>query len=128
MPHRIIDQHVEATHDGEGSVLRHSVAAEHVPARVLDVTPFLGNGSERDRILAAKESVALRDQLGEWLIDLPLAPSRSAEDPRKDFRERIDETDRRNPRINANGSLYGALELSADYVPVLDPKTHRTSH
>ena len=30
-------------------------------------------------------------------------------------------TDRRNPTVNANGSLYGALELSADYLPVLDP-------
>jgi hypothetical protein len=36
-------------------------------------------------------------------------------------------TDRRNPRINANGPVYGALELSADYVPVLDPKTHASS-
>jgi hypothetical protein len=33
-------------------------------------------------------------------------------------------TDRRNPRINANGPVYGSLELSADYTPVLDPKTH----
>ena len=30
-------------------------------------------------------------------------------------------TDRRNPTLNAKGLLYGALELSADYVPVLDP-------
>ena len=30
-------------------------------------------------------------------------------------------TDRRNPRLNANGLIYGALELSADYLPVLDP-------
>ena len=36
-------------------------------------------------------------------------------------------TDRRNPTLNANGLLYGALELSADYVPVLDPKTHTIS-
>ena len=33
-------------------------------------------------------------------------------------------TDRRNPTINANGLIYGALELSADYVPVLDPVGH----
>src|SRR5687767_4846506 len=33
-------------------------------------------------------------------------------------------TDRRNPTINANGRLYGALELSADYLPVLDPVEH----
>ena len=36
-------------------------------------------------------------------------------------------TDRRNPTINANGSLYGALELSADYLPVLDPVRHIAS-
>ena len=33
-------------------------------------------------------------------------------------------TDRRNPTLNANGLLFGALELSADYVPVLDPNGH----
>jgi len=34
-------------------------------------------------------------------------------------------TDKRNPTVNANGMLYGAAELSADYLPVLDP-THAT--
>jgi hypothetical protein len=33
-------------------------------------------------------------------------------------------TDRRKPTVNANGPIYGALELSADYVPVLDPVRH----
>jgi hypothetical protein len=33
-------------------------------------------------------------------------------------------TDRRNPTVNANGPLYAVLEASADYMPVLDPKTH----
>ena len=36
-------------------------------------------------------------------------------------------TDRRNPRVNANGKLYGALEASADYLPVLDPVRHDSS-
>lgn len=36
-------------------------------------------------------------------------------------------TDRRDPTVNANGPVYGALELSADYLPVLDPETHETS-
>ena len=36
-------------------------------------------------------------------------------------------TDRRNPTVNANGRIYGALEASADYVPVLDPITHVSS-
>ena len=34
-------------------------------------------------------------------------------------------TDRRNPTINAKGLIYGSLELSADYLPVLDP-AHNT--
>ena len=33
----------------------------------------------------------------------------------------------RNPTVNANGPLYGALELSADYLPVLDPVKHVAS-
>ncbi|HEX6224507.1 MAG TPA: hypothetical protein VFZ52_08855 [Chryseolinea sp.] len=36
-------------------------------------------------------------------------------------------TDRRKPTVNANGALYGALEVSADYLPVLDPMTNDTS-
>jgi len=30
-------------------------------------------------------------------------------------------TDRRNPRLNPNGLIYGATELSTDYLPVFDP-------
>ncbi|MGH7699315.1 MAG: carboxypeptidase-like regulatory domain-containing protein [Gemmatimonadales bacterium] len=33
-------------------------------------------------------------------------------------------TDRRNPSVNGNGPLYGVLELSADYLPVVDPTRH----
>ena len=36
-------------------------------------------------------------------------------------------TDRRNPTLNANGRIYGSLELSADYLPVLDPVRNSTS-
>jgi hypothetical protein len=36
-------------------------------------------------------------------------------------------TDRRNPKLNANGKLYGALEASADYLPVLDPMRHEAT-
>src|SRR5688572_4568209 len=36
-------------------------------------------------------------------------------------------TDRRKPTINANGELYGALEVSADYLPVLNPVSNDTS-
>ncbi len=33
-------------------------------------------------------------------------------------------TDRRDPTLNPNGLLYGATELSTDYLPVLDPVNH----
>ncbi|HEX6059069.1 MAG TPA: hypothetical protein VFZ11_08640 [Gemmatimonadaceae bacterium] len=36
-------------------------------------------------------------------------------------------TDRRDPTVNANGPVYAVLEASADYMPVLDPKTHTAS-
>src|ERR671916_119466 len=36
-------------------------------------------------------------------------------------------TDRRDPTVNANGLLYGVLEQSADYMPVLDPNTNTIS-
>ena len=30
-------------------------------------------------------------------------------------------TDKRNPTVNAYGSLYGATENSTDFVPIFDP-------
>ncbi len=36
-------------------------------------------------------------------------------------------TDRRNPTVNANGPIYAVLEASADYMPVLDARTHTAS-
>ena len=33
-------------------------------------------------------------------------------------------SDKRNPRVNANGPIYGALESAADYMPVVDPIAH----
>ncbi len=36
-------------------------------------------------------------------------------------------TDKRDPTVNANGPIYGALEASADYVPVLNPMDHTIS-
>src|SRR5438128_8016977 len=33
-------------------------------------------------------------------------------------------SDKRNPLINPNGPIYGALEASADHMPVIDPKTN----
>jgi hypothetical protein len=36
-------------------------------------------------------------------------------------------SDKRNPTVNANGPIYGALEESADYFSVIDPKTNSAS-
>jgi len=36
-------------------------------------------------------------------------------------------SDRDNPRLNANGPIYGAPEESTDLIPVLDPVTHTAS-
>jgi hypothetical protein len=36
-------------------------------------------------------------------------------------------TDKRNPTVNANGPVYGALEESADYMPVVDPAHNTTT-
>ena len=47
-------------------------------------------------------------------------------DPRAYLHDLVS-TDRRDPTINAFGRLYGALEESADYLPVLDPVTHAIS-
>lgn len=44
-------------------------------------------------------------------------------DPKAYLHDEIS-TDKRNPTVNANGPIYGALEASADYVPVLDPVSH----
>ena len=36
-------------------------------------------------------------------------------------------TDKRNPTVNANGPIYGALEASADYMPVVEPGRNAAS-
>src|SRR5580704_12107433 len=41
-------------------------------------------------------------------------------DPKAYLHDEIS-TDKRNPTLNANGAIYGAGELSVDYLPVLDP-------
>ncbi len=47
-------------------------------------------------------------------------------DPKAYLHDEIS-TDKRNPTVNANGPIYGALEASADYLPVLDPVRHTAS-
>lgn len=47
-------------------------------------------------------------------------------DPRTYLHDLVS-TDRRDPTVNANGSIYGATELSSDYLPVLDPVHNEVS-
>jgi hypothetical protein len=47
-------------------------------------------------------------------------------DPKAYLHDEIS-SDKRNPTINANGPIYGALEESADYVPVFDPVRNAAS-
>jgi len=47
-------------------------------------------------------------------------------DPKAYLHDEIS-SDKRNPTVNANGPIYGALEESADYFPVIDPKTNSAS-
>jgi hypothetical protein len=44
-------------------------------------------------------------------------------DPKAYLHDEIS-TDKRNPTVNANGPIYGSLEASADYLPVVDPMRH----
>jgi hypothetical protein len=45
----------------------------------------------------------------------------------KDYLHDEISTDRRDPRVNANGPIYGATEESTDLLPVLDPVAHTAS-
>ncbi len=45
----------------------------------------------------------------------------------KDYLHDEVSTDKRNPRINANGLIYGATEESTDLFPVLDPVNHKAT-
>jgi hypothetical protein len=45
----------------------------------------------------------------------------------KDYLHDEVSTDKRNPRVNANGLIYGATEESTDLFPVLDPVNHKAT-
>ena len=45
----------------------------------------------------------------------------------KDYLHDQVSTDKRNPRVNANGSVYGSTEESTDLFPVLDPVNHKAT-
>src|SRR5712692_1927248 len=46
----------------------------------------------------------------------------------KDYLHDEISTDKRNPRVNANGPIFGATEESRDLFPVLDPVNHKATH
>jgi hypothetical protein len=52
-----------------------------------------------------------------------VATVRDWSDP-KAYMHDLSGTDRRNPTVNAYGSLYGAPELSTDHFPILNPATN----
>jgi len=47
-------------------------------------------------------------------------------DPKTYLHDEIS-SDKRNPTVNGNGPIYGALEESGDYLPVIDPTTNTSS-
>ena len=70
------------------------IAAGELPA----VAPSRPKGRERDVVVT----------MWDWA------------DPKAYLHDEI-ASDKRNPTVNANGAIYGALEASADYMPVVDP-------
>jgi hypothetical protein len=93
------------------------------------------NGFGKDRILAAFADWTDRIAAGE----VPPAPPRPQgvernivitawdwADPKSYLHDEVS-TDRRNPTVNSRGLIYGSLELSKDYLPVLDPIKHVSS-
>ncbi|PYV01965.1 MAG: hypothetical protein DMG10_16075 [Acidobacteria bacterium] len=104
----------------------------------------LGNKATRDNMLGGLNQLGRERALAmfaDWTDriaagELPPAPPRPQgvernvvitewdwADPKAYLHDEVS-TDRRNPTLNANGLIYGALELSADYLPVLDPVRH----
>jgi len=94
------------------------------------------NGLGRPRALAMFGDWTDRIKGGEVPVQPPPRPAGAERnvvitqwdwaDPKAYLHDEI-ATDKRNPNVNANGPLYGALELSHDYVPVLEPAKHASS-
>jgi hypothetical protein len=122
-------------------------ALGHVESSVAAWERRLQSGQAGGQMINAMNGLGLARALrmfGEWTDrvaagDVPPAPPRPRgvernvvitqwdwADP-KAYLHDVVSTDRRNPTINANGPVYGALELSADYLPVLDPASHVAS-
>jgi hypothetical protein len=90
----------------------------------------------RERALAMYADWSDRIAKGELPADAPSRPQGRERnvvitmwdwaDPKVYLHDAI-ASDKRNPTVNANGPIYGALEESGDYLTVLDPKTNSTS-
>jgi hypothetical protein len=78
------------------------------------------DGSDPRRCPSTNPSTASRDRANVVITQWDWA------DPKAHLHDVVS-TDRRNPRVNPNGPVYGALELSADYVPVQNPVTNTAS-
>jgi hypothetical protein len=76
------------------------IAAGELPA----ATPKRPQGRERDVVIT------------QWDFSDP-----------KHYLHDITSTDKRKPTLNANGLIYGAVENSADIIPVLDPVNHKAT-
>ena len=117
-------------------------SARSLPRRGVGSPREVGAGWQSDEQRAQFSPCACVKMFADWTDriragELPKAPQRPQgiernvvitqwdwADP-KAYLRRFDRP--RNPRVNANGPVYGALELSADYVPVLDPVAHAAS-
>ena len=79
-----------------------------VAVRRLDRPHRRGRTALREAAAATGRRAQRRDQQWEWCT------------PKAYLHDEIS-TDKRNPRVNANGPIYGSPEESTDMVPVLDP-------
>jgi len=118
------DSHVDAW----GRRVQSGQAGRNMEARLAQVG--------RDAALGMYADWTDRIQAGEY----PMAPPPRPEglernvvvslwdwaDPKAYMHDLIS-ADKRDPRINANGPVYGAAENSVDYVPIVNPTTHEAS-
>jgi hypothetical protein len=81
--------------------------------------PFKYLGEWTDRI-AAGELPHAKPERPQGLERNVVLTLRDWSDP-KAYMHDLSGTDRRNPTVNGYGKLYGAPELSTDFVPILDP-------
>src|SRR4029078_11914577 len=89
-------------------------------------TRFLGALADWTDRIAAREVPATAPKRPQGLERNVVITEWDWADPKSYQHDQVS-TDRRNPTLNANGLIYGSLELSSDYLPVLDPVHNTTS-